>query len=682
MTKNLRLFFPLLSFNLALTCLSQENTPCLFDEIINKTAFVIETEQILQKEINHFLPGSKAGNIRIIPVVIHVIHNGGSENISDSQILGQFDVLKEDFRKLPGTNGDGNGVDSEIEFRLAKLSPDGKCTNGIVRIQSTLTNHQTHQRTKLGELSFWDNQRYLNVYVVKSINNGSAGYSSFPGGPDLADGIVMMHNYFGKTGTASGLGRTLTHEIGHWLGLYHTFNDGCGIDPCLDGDYVCDTPPADSPTNFTCPVKNTCSNDNPDLNDQVENYMDYSSDACLNMFTNGQKTRMDAALNSIRWDIWQPSNVSATGVDSSYNSPPCNVIADFTANGKNICTGSTVVFINKSQNTPVSFQWTFPGGNPSSSTLANPTVVYGNTGNYPVSLVATNSVGTDSITLNDFIVVSAPVPGTSLNYSEGFETTLFPPNGMTVENPDTGITWERDTVASYSGNGSVKINNLINTNYGQGDELILPDLDLTSYSGTPFLSFRWAYARSSTVYSDELIVLLSKDCGLNFTQILYKSGNALATAPVQTTPFIPDSSQWKQAKVTLFNYKNYNNVILKFVNVTDGGNNLYLDNIQVGDTVFSLESEEINWQDDRVNIFPNPSNSFITVEYLIEQAGPVKMELVDISGNTISVAEIHPASPGKYITVLNTSGTLARGIYLLRLTTGNTIFRKKIVLAN
>lgn len=679
-------FFVHILFVTAISSFSQSKgkTPCLFDEYIHKNNQSVKvSEQTIRNSIKQLQSFAKIGNVRIIPVVVHVIHNGGTENISDSQIQSQFDILKEDYRKITGTNGDGNGVDSEIEFRLAKITPDGKCTNGIVRIQSALTNHQTHQRTQLGNLSFWDNTRYLNIYIVKNINNGSAGYSSFPGGPDNDDGIVVMHNYFGKIGTASsGLGRTMTHEIGHWLGLYHTFNNGCGVNPCMDGDYVCDTPPAASPTNFNCPVKNTCSNDFPDLNDQVQNYMDYSSDACLNMFSNGQKQRMDATLSTLRLNIWQPANVSSTGCDSSFVSPSCNVIADFTSNGKDICKGSLVNFINKSQNNPVSYQWSFPGGNPATSTVANPNIAYDSTGNYSVTLITANAIGTDSVTFLNFMAVSEPIPGSTLTYVEGFEDYSFPPTGITIENPDTGVTWERDTMASVSGMASIKINNLINVNYGQGDAFILPDLDLTSFSGTPYLSFKWAYARTSTIYSDELIVLLSKDCGLNFTQIFYKTGTSLSTAPVQTTPFIPDSTQWKSAKVNLNLYKNYNNVILKFVNVTDGGNNLYIDNIQVGDTVFLLSENEFNSPDYSVNIFPNPSNSELTVQYYLAITGNICIEIFDVTGSEIKKIKEGRRPAGTYDLSLNSDKSLSPGIYFLKMKVGETLVRKKIIVSN
>ncbi|HUM47054.1 MAG TPA: M43 family zinc metalloprotease, partial [Chitinophagales bacterium] len=561
---------------------------CGFDQWKNgHPDFVNAAESVIQNHLQY-----SEGSLRdldtlyTIPVVVHVIHNGGTENISDVQVQSQIDVLNEDYRKIPFSNGDGNGVDTYIQFCLAKLDPDGDCTNGIIRIQSLLTNHDSYERAQLSQLSSWDPTRYLNIYVVKTIGGNVLGYASFPGGPVDQDGVVMVHNAFGTIGTVTApynLGRTCSHEAGHWFGLYHTFNGGCGIDLCNDGDLVCDTPPVVNP-NFGCPNVNTCNNDFPDVYDQIENYMDYTNDACKSMLTQGQSDRMHATLNSMRFDIWQPVNISATGCDSNYVSPACNVVADFISNGQQVCLGNTVSFTNKTLNDPISFEWIFAGGDPSTSTDLNPQVTYSSAGSFDVTLIATGAIGSDTLTLANYIVASEPQPGQVIPYDETFEQAIFPPNGIVIDNSDNGITWERDTVATqFEGVASAKINNLINTNYGQADALILPAYDLTSFAATPYLTFRWAYAKSDVNYSDELIVLLSTDCGLNFTQVFYKTGSSLTTGPTQVTPYVPDSSTiWKQAKISLNNYISFNRVIIKIVNVTDGGNNLYIDSLHIG----------------------------------------------------------------------------------------------------
>lgn len=625
---------------------------CGFDEYTRKHTTATNE---FEKKVREFLStekktsNSQSNHIKVIPVVVHVIHNNGTENISNAQIISQIQILNEDYRKIAGTNGDGNGVDTEIEFCLAKITPDGKCTDGIVRVQSTLTVHQTVRNQQLMALSHWDPNRYLNLYVVKSINgSGILGYASFPGGPPNEDGFVCVHNYFGNTGTASSsLGRTATHECGHWFGLYHTFNGGCGVDTCLDGDYVCDTPPVASP-NFGCPTINSCSNDIPNLNDQKENYMDYTNDACKSIFTAGQKVRAQTALNTVRTTIWQPANVTATGCDSAYVSPPCPAVADFTSNGQAICVNNTVLFTNRSLNNCTAYQWYFPGGIPATSTAINPTVTYTAIGSYNVSLVATNINGTDSVTQTNYITVSTPPVGQPLPYSEGFETSVFPPNGITIDNPDAGITWERDTVAvQYAGVGSAKINNLINTNYGQVDAMILPNLDLTSFTVTPYVSFRWAYAKSDPNYSDELAVQISTDCGVNFTQIFYRTGSTMTTGATQTTPYIPDSNTvWKLCNVSLGAYATSDHAIIKILNVTDGGNNLYIDNINIGNSAVGIADNLTTGG--FLNIYPNPVNDYLTIlsseelntiviyntigAVVFQTKSRVRKEQIDISG--------------------------------------------------
>ena len=247
---------------------------------------------------------------RNIPVVVHVVHNTAAQNISDSQILSQINVLNEDYRRMAGTrgfNGDAVSADSEIEFRLAEIDPDGNATNGITRTstsETSFTSDDDVKYTSLGSHDTWDASEYLNILVC-NLAGGLLGYAQFPGGPDATDGIVVDFEAFGDSvGTNVApyhLGRTTSHEIGHYLNLYHTFQGGCTNSNCsTQGDRVCDTPPVASPT-LGCPSsRNSCSTDNPDLPDQTENYMDYTDDACMNLFTDDQSTRMNATIDVAR----------------------------------------------------------------------------------------------------------------------------------------------------------------------------------------------------------------------------------------------------------------------------------------------------------------------------------------------------------------------------------------------
>ena len=614
--------------------------PCLFDAL-NPPATLRAAEARISAAVAQLKSSNATENsddIRLIPVVVHVIHNGGSENISKAQIERQIEILNEDFGKLPGTPGDGAGVDTRVRFCLANTDPQGRCTDGIVRLKTPLTTHQPVDRASLKNLSFWDNTRYLNIYVVKTISNGVGGYSSFPYAPPEEDGLVVRHNLFGDSGTAAAAGgRTATHEIGHWLGLYHTFNGGCGQDTCSDGDYVCDTPPAANP-NFTCNLNvNSCGNDNPNLPDQVRNYMDYTPDDCKSIFTQGQKDRITATLDTVRTHIWTPDNVVVTGCDSAYMEPPvCLVVADFVTLTPQVCLEGIVYFIDRSLNSATSWQWLFPGGMPATSTLQNPTITYDTLGTFSVTLIATNANGSDTLFLENYVQVTEPGIGQSLPFSANFDDGVFPPTGAEIYNPDLGIHWELDSLAAHSPPYAARIDNLVNVNYGTRDEILLPFLNLNSSNPDSSLSliFWWAYARSDPNYSDELIVQISKDCGVNYTNILTKSGNALVTGPTQTTPFIPTAAQWRKATVNLFQYRTEEYVKIRFVNVTDGGNRLYLDDIQIdgGLVTGTVEPERAAFP---VRIFPNPAFELVRVQTEAGWNEPIHIRVFDTLGRLL-----------------------------------------------
>lgn len=667
-----------LVFSINLLNAQTNNTPCYFDEYTNNKS-ILQIEAAIQKKVGELkkLPINKAGHdsVKTIPVVVHVLHIGGSENISDAQIQSQIDIMNEDYGKIPFTNGDGAGVDTKVKFCLAKIDPNGNCTNGIVRIYSTLTNHKTYERAMLKQLSFWDNTKYMNIYLVKSITGGVLGYSSFPGGPPDEDGMVVRSNVFGNIGTAaSSLGRTASHEIGHWFGLYHTFNNGCGTDLCLDGDYICDTPPQASPS-FNCATLNSCSNDIPDVNDQKENYMNYTNDACKNMFTNGQKLRIQATLDTIRTNIWSQANLVTTGCDSAYLTPPvCGVAANFVTLTPTVCIGNFVNFMDISLNDAISWQWSFPGGTPTSSTLENPTIAYNSLGSYDVQLIASDATTTDTLLLSNYITVTTPGVGTALPFSENFDSGIFPPTGITINNFDGGVTWGLDSAASVSPIYSAKIDNYINTNYGSADEIVLPYLDFTTHTGANlFMTFRWAYARSDPSFSDEMIVLLSTDCGVNYNQVYYRTGNSLVTGPTQTTPFIPTSTEWASAAFALNTFLPEQYVQVKIVNVTDGGNNLYIDDINIGDLPTGITDD--NEKEDLL-MYPNPSKDNITIEYS-DKSNFERVEILNTLGELVLSQQINSQ---RKITLSTTNLTL--GLYYVHLTGAKNSEVKKLIITD
>jgi hypothetical protein len=237
-----------------------------------------------------------------IPVVVHVVYNTATENISDAQIQSQITVLNADFRKL---NSDASLVpsafsslaaDANIEFCLASTDPTGASTTGITRTSTTSTSFSTNDGVKFsssGGKNAWDATKYLNIWVC-DISGGILGYAQFPGGSASTDGVVIDYQYFGTMGTATApfnKGRTATHEVGHWLNLYHIWgDDGTG---CTGSDLVSDTP-NQADENYGCPTFPQVSCSNGANGDMFMNYMDYTDDACMYMFSTGQASRMQA----------------------------------------------------------------------------------------------------------------------------------------------------------------------------------------------------------------------------------------------------------------------------------------------------------------------------------------------------------------------------------------------------
>jgi hypothetical protein len=245
-----------------------------------------------------------------IPVVVHVIYNLTEQNISDARVMSQIDVLNEDYRKL-NTNAaqipsafSSLAADCEIEFCLASRDPQGNSTTGITHTQTNATAFglsDAVKRSVTGGVDAWPTDKYLNIWVC-NLSNNLLGFATLPGTvlPAL-DGVVICYKYFGRNTPEGGnynKGRTATHEVGHWLNLVHIWgDDDNSADPCSGTDQVNDTPNQEGP-NFQCPSypAPSCSN----TSDMFMNYMDYTYDQCMNMFTMGQKTRMRNTIIQLR----------------------------------------------------------------------------------------------------------------------------------------------------------------------------------------------------------------------------------------------------------------------------------------------------------------------------------------------------------------------------------------------
>lgn len=255
-----------------------------------------------------------------IPVVVHVVWNKTEENIPDVQILSQLEVLNKDFRALntelpsiPAVFQD-DVADVEFEFCLATKDPDGQPTTGITRTFTTnsvgIGGTSAIYHGASGGQDAWDPEKYLNIWVAK-FAGGVGGVASFPGdGPADEDGVVINFKQFGTLNVEPPyhLGRTCTHEIGHYFNLEHVWGPSI-LSCCDEDDFVADTPNACETYLEACPVHPVVSCTGPDM---FMNYLFYTDDACMGMFTKGQKDRMWAALNLFRPGLLESGNCATS----------------------------------------------------------------------------------------------------------------------------------------------------------------------------------------------------------------------------------------------------------------------------------------------------------------------------------------------------------------------------------
>lgn len=294
----------------------------LHHELLSQSDKYARKRDEIELMTNEFISGVRLQTQREIvkiPVVVHVVWNTEEQNISDAQIQSQIDVLNRDFR---ATNKDKTKVpspwkdlvaDARIEFHLAKKDPDGNPTTGITRTHTTKKSFHYKRfdqpvKSKATEgADPWPTDRYLNIWVCQ-LSGGLLGYAQFPGMPPETDGVVILHTAFGTVGTADkpdnpfNLGRTATHEIGHWLNLFHIWADDDGegsTDVCALSDQVADTPNQGTRSQGKPTFPNISCNNGPN-GDMFMNYMDYVDDDTMVMFTKDQVARIDACLEGPR----------------------------------------------------------------------------------------------------------------------------------------------------------------------------------------------------------------------------------------------------------------------------------------------------------------------------------------------------------------------------------------------
>lgn len=508
----------------------------------------------------------------------------------------------------------------------------------------------------------WPRNKYVNVWIAASAGD-AAGYTFRPGSAQFypaEDGIVLDHTYTGSIGTSTvGRSRTLTHEMGHFFNLKHTWGDG--NDPvlaanCNQDDDVTDTPNTVGWT--TCTLSGTSCGSL----DNVENYMDYSY--CSKMFTTGQGTRMIAAMNSTtaqRSSLWQTSNLNSTGTNG--NAALC--AARFTNSLPVVCAGGTVTFNDESFHNVTSRTWSFSGGTPSTSTETNPTVTYNTPGLHDVTLTASDGTNNVSTTVSELVRVFE-VPGQTNPLVEGFESaTTFSALGWSTGVPSTSNFTITGT-ASYTGAKSAKVTNTANS-AGGVYHLYAPTVDMSNASAIT-LSFRYAYAQRSTGNNDRLRVYVSNDCGTTWSLRTQLQGlSTLPTTGVVAGNFVPNGpSQWSQTVLTNIN-STYNvaDFRLRFEFQSEGGNNLYIDDVNINGAAVGLE-EVTSGNGAGLIVMPNPAKDNAQVVLNVRSASRVQVDLLDVLGRTVLGLHNAPLPQGVHRMDLQVS-ELPAGLYFIRM---------------
>ncbi len=681
------------------TAHSQISHWCATDEMTNAELAANATARTGRQQFNDFVenyvknnPPSafrSSGAVQyIIPVVFHIVHQYGPENISDAQI---FDEMRNLNRNYQGLRTDTAAVyptfkpliaDVQIEFRLAQLDPNGNCTNGIDRIASPLTYNGGNNSM----INTWPQNQYLNIWTISSFDpsiGGPAAYTFLPGvAPPGKDGIISLHNYVGSIGT-SGLTTqyAITHEIAHWFGVPHIWGISNAPGVTCGDDGISDTPitqgfnPCPSPSNAA-----VC---NPPIVENYQNYMDYSY--CYYMFTIGQKARMWATLTTpLRNQLYTATNLTATGTDGSVYT--CVPTAFFDSRiPKYICEGSSIFLRDLSLNldsTGNTFTWFSSGASPNSVTGAQVSLAFPTAGIYDVSLTVSNSSGSDTYTATGYVVVTSATASSVAPVVEGFESIALP--GTTdwfIDNENVSSNFfETTNVTSFSGSKCVRLQNYSGNVSGTKDAFITPSFSLVNTTASKAF-FRVAYANRATGSGDVLKGFVSTDCGASWVQRYIKSASQLTTQPtIAANNFIPpsgslDTTKWRQDMINLGSFSNQPNVRIKFEFTFDTGNNLYIDDINISGVV-GLEDNPLDETD--VVLVPNPANDRTKLYFSVVKPCDVKVFVFDLLGQTLQQVNVFGSTTGVHSVLLDSK--YARGVYLVQLSAGNQIVNRKLIL--
>ena len=642
----------LLSIN---TLYAQQNAPCASDELLQRT---IQSDpnaalrmQQNWEQIDAYIQQQASredrNTIVTIPVVFHVIHSGQNVgtglNLSDAQLQSQLDVLNECYRKHNADTAlvpnifKSRIADIEVEFCLAVTDPSGNNTTGITR-HSFNANPNTFD-ANIKPVTVWDATRYLNIWTTQ-LNNGILGYATFPNmGPMTEDGVVLDFRVVGRkpfnpfTSSSDTLGKTCVHEVGHWLGLYHTFQDSCkGMTPqtcATEGDRVCDTPPAKE-ANYGNPslTLNSCNESPIDEPDMWMNYMDYANSENLHMFTTGQRDIMRATLNTFRLSI-----LSSTGC--------VNVFDEFAYTGQvvdavsNQAIANAKVLFDGAQDFEVT---TDANGNFSIPNLVVGYYdVYAGKWGYRENFYASHryfSFGEPAAVIpiqpkyyyDDFIMNFGWIT-TQTNATAGLWTRAIPVGTFYQSEPSNPAL---DLQDDYGLHCFVTANNLGSSTNDDVDggtvTLISPVFDLTGFNDPYVRYYRWFFdgAQSGNTPDDNMVIRISNGNQNVAIENLTASENRWTQKAFRISDYITPTATMRFS-VEVSDLANGND------NVVEGG----LDKFEVLEAV-ALSTNEVEALS-HVSVYPNPTAGTVRVAFDTKQEN-VQVEVLNTLGQVVASA--------------------------------------------
>jgi hypothetical protein len=669
-----------------------------------------------------------------IPIVIHVIHDYGVENLSDNNI---YDAVAYWATIFVAANADTADVidpfkkyvgNAHIRLHLATIDPYGNPTKGIVRHHSYLT-YNGGDNSKLDD---WPPTKYVNVWFVNvfgSAYSNAAAYAYLPqSGAALPyyDGIIGLYNYLN-------LDKAIPHEFGHVFNLQHPWGNTNQPNVACGDDLVKDTPPTKGHLQVGCVAAalydTTCTSVNNidtftnylGVHDSVvhypdtvnsQNIMDYTY--CQKMFTNGQVFRMRAALTSSvagRNNLYAPINLVATGAVAPM--PDLAPIADFSVEKALTTVGITAErnyffalgvngnfrFKNQSWNDTVSsVLWSFSNGSvlPSSTSLNTVSTSFTQTGWVTISLTATSNAGANTITKPKAVYVADSIAFNPFGYEQDFIDTNSSANWPTFNYYENQFKWNFYTGAGYGDNSCMQFHsfddrvapaNATGTPRGDYDDMFTPAFDLTSLkTGNAYLNFYTAGSKRSSsgngnpVTLDTMDVYVSTSGGYVWYKIASVDGASLANNAAQSAEFIPLlASQWIPQSISIPTNYCTSKTFFKFrYRSGDHGNNLYMDKVYLSHN--PTEANEVVLTPDEIKIYPNPANNGCNIVCMAGADGKASYQVTDITGRLLLSNEVSGSSNTLVQQHIEQRTFPAAGVYIITVTANGKKTTQKLVI--